>query len=337
MTEEEKKKQEERQAAKAPDALEQSIRNMESRSAALRQYASSPIPQGTEGRPRPYDDYINSEAAKRLVETPEQAEARQKRERLGRRLAALADGLVAMGNVAGAMAGATPVKPANLTAANRQAVEQAAAHRRENARLYENARRHWANIQYKQDKDEADRQAAERKARHDAGKQADVIDASVARLRQAREKARADAEQATRRADEQARHNRAMEARARRGGSGSSASGNGANELTAAYEYWMSLTDDEKRQYRDMNKRGRRVVTGTEGVGTLKKPVYGTQYMDDDDDFVMQVWEQRKAYLRNHGREDEIATGGYNLKYRQEHSKDLTRQGRNSSVKKSAI
>ena len=314
MTEEEKK-QEERQAAKAPDAVEQAIKGMESRAASLRKYASSPIRHDTEVKRRPYDEYINSEAARRLVETPEQAEARQKRERRNRRLAALADGLVALSNVAGAMGGATPIKPSSMTAAQRQAVERAAAHRRENAKLYDNARRHYADLQYKQDKDAADRLAAERKARRDAGKQADSIDAAVAKMRQAIESERAKAELARLKAKEQARHKRAMKAKARGGGSSRRGSGSGSDELRDAYKYWMSLSEKDKNTYRDMNKRGRRVRIGTEGSGALARPVYGTQYMDDDDDFIMQVWKQRKAYLINHGREDEIASGGYNNSY----------------------
>lgn len=137
---------------------------------------------------------------------------------------------------------------------------------------------------------------------------------------------------------ELARKNRANRNSGGSGGSRGTASARKAKELENAYNYWMSLSEKDKNTYRNQNKRGKRVKVGEEGRGGLKKPVYGIQYMDDDDDFILQVWEQRKAYLRTHGREDEIDDGGYNLDYRQSHSKDLSRNGRKKpAVKKSAI
>lgn len=137
-----------------------------------------------------------------------------------------------------------------------------------------------------------------------------------------------------------ARKNRSGRGGGSRGGSGSRGGGygyggsGGGSDMDDAYAYWMSLTDEEKNQYRDWNKRGRRVKTGQKG----RVATYGTQYMDDDDDFIKQVWEQRKAYLHNNGREDEIPSGGYNIDFRQRHSNDLTRGGRGrGGVKKSAI
>lgn len=90
----------------------------------------------------------------------------------------------------------------------------------------------------------------------------------------------------------------ASRARAEKTRSGGSSSGKSKsskdNELDRAYDYWMSLTPEQQKQYRDWNKR----FTTARGNKV--------RYMDDDENFVKYVWNQRKAYLRNHGRADEI-------------------------------
>lgn len=83
----------------------------------------------------------------------------------------------------------------------------------------------------------------------------------------------------------------ASRARARyydRGGS----SGN-KEDKQKAYDYWMSLSPEEKQQYRDWNNR----VTKHQYNRETKKlePVY----MKDDDDFIQMVWKQRQGYLNN--------------------------------------
>ena len=88
---------------------------------------------------------------------------------------------------------------------------------------------------------------------------------------------------------------RASNSRARyydRGGSGSGKKKN----MQEAYDYWMSLTDEQKKQYRDGNNRYRKVKTGTDDHDN---PIFTNQYMDDDDDFIQMVWEQRQGWLRN--------------------------------------
>ena len=132
-TEEEKKKQQ-------PDAVEQAIRSMEERAGELRNYAASPVKTDTSGQPNWMAEV--ERVRREYTETPEQKAARERRESTNRRIAALTDGIVALSNVAGAMGGATPIKPASsLSSAHRAAVERAAKHRRENARLYDTARR----------------------------------------------------------------------------------------------------------------------------------------------------------------------------------------------------
>lgn len=90
----------------------------------------------------------------------------------------------------------------------------------------------------------------------------------------------------------------ASRARARyydRGGSGGSKS----KDMQEAYDYWMSLTDEQKNQYRNWNKRVKK-YNPVYNRDTKKKeqiPVY----MDDDDDFIQMVWKQRQGYLNSHG------------------------------------
>lgn len=165
------------------------------------------------------------------------------------------------------------------------------------------------------------------------------------------DKEKADQDYKDRQFEETKRHNKANEDAAkerneiakakdsgRYGGSGgdrprSSGSGGGnSTDAKDAYNYWMSLTDNEKNQWRDWLKRSRQTRTGTDNEGN---PKYSTQYMDDDNAFIQMVWKQRKAYLENHGRGDEISSGGYNRSYR--NNRNLTRAGRKQQGKKSAI
>ena len=89
---------------------------------------------------------------------------------------------------------------------------------------------------------------------------------------------------------------RASRARARyydRGGSGGSKS----KDMQEAYDYWMSLTDEQKNQYRDWNKRVKK-YNSVYNRDTKKReqiPVY----MDDDDNFIQMVWKQRQGWLNN--------------------------------------
>lgn len=186
-----------------PDPVEQSIIGLSNRVKELRDYAASPVRIDKSGQTNWMSEI--ERVRNMYSESPEQQAAKEKRERTNRRIAALSDGLVALSNVAGAMAGATPIKPSvTMSAAHRKAVEDAARRRRENAKLYETARNYYAGLQYKQDKDNAGKEANELKLRQNAGKQADTLDATVARLRQ--NKAKAD-----RTYEETVRHNKEIE------------------------------------------------------------------------------------------------------------------------------
>lgn len=285
---------------KKKDELEQSIRNMESRAQELRNYAASPVNIDTSGQPNWMAEV--ERVRNEYMESPEQKAAREKRERTNRRIAAISDGLVALSNVAGAMAGATPIKPStSLSEAHRIAVERAAKRRRENAARYESARKYYAGMQGQQDKLNADRYNDAVKARQDANKRADDLIGEAARLRQSRENSTRNYDLQKEKFEEQKNHNRktlALQAERNaisrsKGGGGSS--GKKEDEL-AAMKYWESLTDKEREDYRTMFGRD----------DDLKS---------DDKSFIDLVWKRRKAYLINHGRGDEIRTGGFNRSY----------------------
>lgn len=100
-----------------------------------------------------------------------------------------------------------------------------------------------------------------------------------------------------------------------------------ADNKQLAYNYWQSLSENEKRAYRDMFNYYKM------GKDEYDRPQ--KQYYRDTDSFVQQVWRNRIAYLVNNGRENEIYSGGYNLS----RTKNLTRKsrGNKSKTKKSAI
>lgn len=260
MTEEEKKKQEQQATAtQQPDAVEQSIRNMEGKAAQYREFAKSPVNIDTSGQPNWMQEI--ERVRREYTESPEQQAAREQREKRNRRIAAISDGLVALSNVTGAMVGATPIKQTvTMSDAHRKAVERAATRRRENAARYETARRYLSGLQQQQDKLNADRYDKAVKARQDADKQADALEGTAARLRQNRENAQRTHELAKQRAEEQKRHNRASEAQgaqrvsiaqqnANKKGKGSG----GAQEDWDEYARWEQLHPDEVNKIKTDN------------------------------------------------------------------------------------
>ena len=301
MTEEEKKKQEQQATAtQQPDAVEQSIKNLEDRAAEKREFAKSSVSVDTGGQPNWMQEI--ERVRREYTESPEQQAAREKREKRNRRIAAISDGLVALSNVAGAMAGATPIKQTvTMSDAHRKAVERAAQRRRENAARYETARRYLSGLQQQQDKLNADRYDKAVKARQDADKQADNLIGTAARLRQDQSNSDRNYGLQKEKFEEQKEHNRKMEALQAERNSISRSKGGGSSEKkedeAAAMKYWESLTDNEREEYRAMFNRD-------------------DGFKSDDKSFIDLVWERRKAYLRNHGRSDEISSGGYNRNYR---------------------
>ena len=80
----------------------QSVADMRQRAADYRDYASRPVTLDKSGQ----TNWLNEieRVRNQYVETPEQKAARERREKRDRRIASIADGLVAISNVAGAMA-----------------------------------------------------------------------------------------------------------------------------------------------------------------------------------------------------------------------------------------
>lgn len=147
-----------------------------------RKFAQSPVIVDKSGQRDYLQEFINSRADR--PETPEEKAAREKREKSNRSLAALTDGLVALSNVAGAMAGATPAKPTSMSAVVNKAAKEAAERRRLNARQYEIARQYYSSLQQKQDAANAKDAAEQRKLRDDAAKQADKLEMDASKKEQ---------------------------------------------------------------------------------------------------------------------------------------------------------
>ena len=241
-------------AAEKPDAVEQAVTGLQDRAKRLREYAASPVRIDKGGQ----TDWMSEiERVRNMyAESPEQQAARERRERTNGRIAALADGLVALSNVAGAMAGATPVKPSvTMSAAHRKAVEDAARYRRENARRYETARNYYAGLQYKQDKDNAGKEAAERKARQAAGRQADTLDIAAAKMRADKAKAAAAQADKDRNFEEKRRHNIAAEgAQAERNAISARKSNNSSGSGNGSQADWDEFAQWERDYPEEVNK-----------------------------------------------------------------------------------
>ncbi len=155
----------------------------------------------------------------------------------------------------------------------------------------------------RKDAEEKRKQAAEQREEELAPLKKQLLDHQITQAKYKAEKDKIDAKY-------EGQLMRAKIASANRSNRGSSSQSGKTAEHQNAYKYWVSLSDKEKNQYRNWYKRSRKGKIGEEDG----MPKYGTIYDKDDDNFIDAVWEYRKAYLRNQGREDEIATGGYNKK-----------------------
>lgn len=256
MTEEEKKKQEQQATAtQQPDAVEQSIRNMEGKAAQYREFAKSPVNIDTSGQPNWMQEI--ERVRREYTESPEQQAAREQREKRNRRIAAISDGLVALSNVAGAMAGATPIKQTvTMSDAHRKAVERAATRRRENAARYETARRYLSGLQQQQDKLNADRYDKTVKARQDADKQADNLIGTAARLRQNQSNSDRNYGLQKEKFEEQKEHHRKTEALlAERNSISRSKGGGSSQEDWDEYARWEQLHPDEVNKIKTDNAK----------------------------------------------------------------------------------
>lgn len=268
--------------------------------------------------------------------TEEELEAERKKEKREKLFSAISDGISSLANLYFTTQYAPNMYNPNSSSASkktRERWERLAAQRNANMKAYiddlmkakmyddnyndnqrkwmrqlaldDDARKRAAAEEKRKDAEEARKQAAEEREKELAPLKKKLMDHQITQAKYKAEKDRIDAKYA----EGIARSTIARNNRANRGSSTSSRAEKKEDHQNA-YNYWVSLSDKEKNQYRDWYKRSRQGKIGEE-YGMAK---YGTIYDKDDDDFIDAVWEYRKAYLRNQGRDDEIATGGYNKK-----------------------
>lgn len=301
------------QGEKQP-AWKQAVEAQRKEAARLREYANSEVKIDTEGQTKPWDEFLKDKETQRLKEDDAHKAAREKRERTTRRLAALADGLVALSNVTGAMFGATPLKQTQdntLSAGHRKQVKEAAEQRRKNNSQYEVARNHALALQQKQDAANVKRYNEEVKARKEAGKNALSIEQRIAKMEQAQD----NADKRQKLAEERLALSKEKEERMANKVSGGKSSSKGGGSTSKggssdAYRYWMSLTEEEKKQWRDFNKRGKEDIADypemdangnfkTDEDGNLVFPST-TTYPKDDKAFIELVWRERQGMGKGH-------------------------------------
>lgn len=362
--------------AAVPDVIKQQQRDdvmndanrklAESAGAMLRkEQQDHPTPALQPEHPTPAPYVSMEELIKRMNPqlTPEEKEAERKKEKREKLFSAISDGISSLSNLYFTTQYAPNMFNPNTSASKRtrERWEKLAAQRNANMKAYlddlmkakmyddnhnDNERKWQRQLalddeerkrkdaeEKRKDAEEKRKQAAEEREKELAPLNRKLMENKISQAEYATQKSRIEAKYAEKKAlSEIARNNRA--------GRGTSAATRAAKDkdLQDAYNYWMSLSDEEKKQYREGNKRYTKIKTGSKRDKDGRTDTYENRYQDDDDSFIKSVWKQRKAYLHNQGRDDEIATGGYNLEYRKRNSKDLTRSGRgNNGVKKSAI
>ena len=269
--------------------------------------------------------------------TEEELEAERKKEKREKLFSAISDGISSLANLYFTTQYAPNMYNPNSSSASkktRERWERLAAQRNANIKAYiedlmkakmyddnyndnqrkwmrqlaldDDARKRADAEEKRKDAEEARKQAAEEREKELAPLKKKLMDHQITQAKYKAEKDRIDAKYA----EGIAKSTIARNNRANRGMSASAARSSKDKEYQDAYNYWMSLSDDEKKQYRNLNKRYTKIKTG----GTRRNPKYENKYQDDDENFIKLVWKQRKAYLHNEGRDNEIATGGYNKK-----------------------
>ena len=329
--------------------------------------AGGGIPQLAERQPR-WVSY--EEMFRRLFPykplTPEELERERKKERREKTFAAISDGISALSNLffttqyapnmysgqntASQKAGERWKRLAAERNANMKAYLDGLARARQMDEEHDAREREWER-QLGLDKIRQERdKAADERAAADEERKRELHPLAVAKAEADAKTAGAKAEWADEYEASRVRRNEAAtgaseaaaaasHARARHYGLGGGAGAKGA-ELKAAYRYWESLTPERKDEWRERNGRKKVVRTGTDtggrrmAGGRRMVPVYEERYLEDDEDFIRQEWEQRKGYLRSHGRGDELATGGYNLDFRPGRGKPVAGFGGGNQGKK---
>lgn len=333
MAEDEKKKtgaqeaqSEQQQQAQEQPEWKKNVEAQRQQAQKLREYANSEVKIDTEGQIRPYDEFLKNKELQRLQESDEHKAAREKRERTTRRLAAIADGLVALSNVTGAMFGATPLKQTQentLSAAQHKRVKEAAEWRQKNGKQYEIARNNALKLQQQQDKENTKRYDNEVKARQKAEKEALSIEQRIAKQEQTQANADRNYELAQKRYELSQEREKRM-ANKSTGGKSSGSRKTSKGESDDAYRYWMSLTEEEKKQWRDFNNRGKEDIADYPDMDANGNPktdkdgnlVFSSTktYPKDDKAFIELVWKERNGQLKNHPQGGSSSASGSSAK-----------------------
>lgn len=250
--------------------------------------------------------------------TPEQLEKERRKQKRDKIFAAIGDGISALSNLYFTTKGAPSMYSGRDTASRRVNDRWAklAADRDAKMKAYIDGlmRARQADDAYNANEREWQRQLGLDKIKQERDKAADArAEAEEERKRSLHPFAVREAEGDAQRAEAQAKYAEEYEQsrigrnKAAAGASNASASasrararyydrggGSGNKEdKQKAYDYWMSLSPEQKQQYRDWNNR----VTKYQYNSKTKKrePVN----MKDDDDFIQMVWKQRQGYLNN--------------------------------------
>lgn len=280
---------------------------------ALRDYSNSPV-KVAQPTSHPWQDFVNNRYYQSLQETAAQKAAREKREKNARMIAAITDGLVGLSNMAGAMGGATPIKPTSISLAHKKQVDEAKAIRDANRKMYETARLHALNAQREQGKAQAELEANEQEKRRKAAKDAGGLYGRIVSSKAARGKAqdaREKAEAANALGVARLRQKNAVD-KARLGISQQRVNISAANASRqqgkddyekAAYDYWESLTPEERNKARD---EGNRRKTDADGE-TVKDEKGMPLYSQDNKAFVLDTY---RKHASSKGKTHK--KGGYN-------------------------
>ena len=294
---------------------------------------NQPTAQPSQPTPTPYVSMEEIFKATHPQPTPEELEAERKKEKREKLFSAISDGISSMASLYFTTKYAPNMFNPNRGASKRtnERWEKLAAQRNANMRAYldglmkakayddnlNDNERKWqrqltidAEERKRKDAEEKLRQAEEERKKELAPYEKALMEKRISKAEFETKKAEIEAKYAEQKVkSEIARNNRAG-----RGKSSAATRAAKDKDLQDAYNYWMSLSDDEKKQYRDWNKRYKKIKTGSKYDKDKKKraDTYENRYQDDDDNFIKLVWKQRKAYLHNQNRDDEITTGGYN-------------------------
>lgn len=274
----------------------------------LRNYSNSPV-KVAQPTSHPWQDFVNNRYYQSLQETAAQKAAREKREKNARMIAAITDGLVGLSNMAGAMGGATAIKPTSISLAHKKQVDEAKAIRDANRKMYEAARLHALNAQHEQDTARAKLENNELEKRRKAAKDAGGLYSRIVSSKAARKKAEDANALGLARLEQKDKVDNArlgfQQKRIKISAANAGRQQGKTDEEDAAYAYWESLTPEERDKARDEGNRRKTNAYGETVKDENGKPLYS----QDNKALVIDVYRKHKA-RNNKGKAQK--KGGYN-------------------------